>query len=65
MKMNKNHKLIMSTATYPRGLRFIECQECKYALAVEVDERGFLQMHTRIKVNAGELDATHTYSHAH
>lgn len=61
--MNKNHKLVMATTAYPRGLRFIECQECEYALAVEVDDHGFLQMHTRIKVNAGDPEATHTYSH--
>ncbi len=61
--MNKHHRLVMSKKQYPGGLRFIECQDCAYALAVEVDQRGIIQMSSKIKINAGDLKAAHSYYH--
>lgn len=59
--MNKQHTLAMSQVKYPRGLRIIECQECRYAFAVEVDNQNVLQMHTRVKINEGDFEASHAY----
>jgi len=63
MKMNKYHKLELSSKSYPRDLRFIERQERSYALAVEVDEIGNIQNHTKVKINDGDTSAAHGYLH--
>lgn len=61
--MTKEHTLLMSKVKYPRGLRIIECQECRYAFAVEVDNQNIMQMHTRVKINEGDFEASHAYFH--
>lgn len=62
--MNKQHKLTMSKIHYPRRLRIIECNQCSYALAVTVDEHGFIERGSKIKINAGDSSAAHGYFHS-
>jgi hypothetical protein len=62
--MNKYHTLTISPKQYPGGLRFIECKECSYALAAEVDEHGFIRLGSKIKINHGDISAGHVYSSA-
>jgi hypothetical protein len=59
--MYEQHRLKMAHVKYPGGLRIIECGECAYAFAVEVDQDDVLQMHTRIKINEGDFEASHSY----
>lgn len=60
--MNEHHILTISPKQYPGGLRFIECEECGYALAAEVDEHGFIRLGSKIKINRGDISAGHVYS---
>ena len=62
--MNKHHELKMAKTKYPGGLRIIECETCRYAFAIEVDQDEVLQMDTRIPINEGELEASHSYFQA-
>jgi len=59
--MAKSHTIRMSQKTYPGGLRFFECGECGYAFAAEVNAAGVLEYSTRVTVNYGDLEATHSY----
>ncbi len=60
--MNKNHKLTVTPAHYPNGVRFIECKECNYALVAKVDEQGFIRPGSKIKINCGDVAASHIYT---
>ena len=60
--MNEHHILTMSKKQYPGELRFIECEECSYALAAEVDEHGFIRLGSKVKINSGDVAAGHVYS---
>lgn len=62
--MSKHHKLTMSKTKYPGGLRIIECHQCTYALAAEVDESGAIQVETKVKINRGDPAASHSYLQA-
>lgn len=62
--MNKHHRLQMSPKKYPNGLRFVECSECNYAFAVTVNEYGIIQMDTRVQVNEGDPEASHSFFQA-
>lgn len=58
--MSKSHDVRMLDKSYPGGLRIFECQVCHYAFAAEVDEHGIIQLNTRVPINQGDLQATHT-----
>jgi hypothetical protein len=60
-QISKHHKLKLSKTIYSGGLRIIECEECDYAFAIEVDRDNILQMHTRVKINGGDFTASHSY----
>jgi len=53
------HKLHLTKTIYSDGLRIIECDDCRYAFAVEFDA-GQPQMTTRININQGDINAIHT-----
>lgn len=59
--MIKRHSLNMSPIKYPGGLRIIECQTCSYAVVTEVDEWGIIKAETKIKINSGDHNASHSY----
>lgn len=59
--MSKSHMVRMSQKTYPGGLKFFECRECNYAFAAEINKIGVLKYPTKITVNHGDLEATHSY----
>jgi len=54
-----SHKLKINTTEYPNGLRFVECDECRYAFMVEFDN-GAMQHNTREIINRGDTSAAHT-----
>ena len=58
--MNKQHQLIISPIQYPGGLRIVECEVCRYAFAAEVNELGMLRQETKVPINEGDLDASHS-----
>ncbi|NKQ34735.1 MAG: hypothetical protein HF973_03870 [Chloroflexi bacterium] len=60
--MRKQHRLTISPQKYPGGIRFIECQECSYAAAAVVDEHGYIQPGSKMKINSGNTQAAHAYS---
>ena len=64
MVIMKHHKLTMSKREYPGGLRIIECEECAYAWVAEVNQYGAIRADTKIKINRGDLEASHSYIHA-
>jgi len=53
-----SHKLRISLTSYPNGLRFIECNKCRYAFMVEFDN-GVIQFDTREIINRGDISASH------
>lgn len=57
----KTHTVSMSEKTYPGGLRFFECRECDYAFAAEINNAGVLAYDSKVTVNYGDLEATHSY----
>ena len=59
--MYKQHTLKMAKAKYPGGLRIIECEECAYTFAVEVDQNGIIKVDTKIQINNGDLYASHSF----
>lgn len=59
----KHHKLTMSKREYPGGLRVIECEVCSYALIAEVNQNGAIRADTKVKINLGDLQASHSYIH--
>lgn len=58
--MNKHHELIISPIQYPGGLRIVECKSCSYAFAAEVNEVGMLEQETKVQINEGDLNASHS-----
>ncbi|MCA9918124.1 MAG: hypothetical protein KC445_09235 [Anaerolineales bacterium] len=59
--MTKAHTISMSKKVYPGGLRFFECRECEYAFAAEINAVGVLEYDTKVTVNYGDREATHSY----
>lgn len=60
----KQHHLTLRSNRYPGGLRIIECESCSYALAVEVNRYGTIQMETAVSIDHGDLTATHAFFQA-
>ena len=58
--MNNQHKLKISPVNYPGGLRIIECGSCSYAFAAEINSAGVLDHETRVQINEGDLNASHS-----
>ena len=58
--VSEHHQLIISPVNYPRGLRIIECESCRYAFAAEINEAGVLQQDTKVQINEGDINASHT-----
>ena len=58
--MSNLHELKISPVRYPGGLRIVECDACRYAFAAEINEAYVLDIDTRIQINEGDLDASHT-----
>lgn len=58
--MNKHHELIISPIQYPGGLRIVECNSCQYAFAAEINEVGMLKQESKVPINEGDLDASHS-----
>lgn len=59
--MNQCHQLKISNRSYSKTVRFLECDHCDYALAVEVDRKGVVKLDSRIKINKGDANAAHTF----
>ena len=58
--MNNHHELSISPIQYPGGLRIVECVTCRYAFAAEINEVGMLQQESKVQINEGDLDASHS-----
>lgn len=56
----KNHQLMVAKTKYPGGLRLYECDECRYAFAAEVDQNGIIEMHSKVMINDGDYQASHS-----
>ncbi|MEM7800214.1 MAG: hypothetical protein AAF633_13555 [Chloroflexota bacterium] len=41
-------------------MRIFECKSCRYAFAATVDEHGIIMHETRVPINHGDPNATHT-----
>ena len=63
--MSKQHLLTVSDVKYPGGLRIVECHECRYAFAVEVDQYGIMELDTRVTINEGDYTASHSLFQAY
>ena len=59
--MSKQHSLAMSSIKYPGGLRIVECQECSYAFAAEVDAVGVIDLASKVPINHGDLSVSHNF----
>ncbi|RMG94745.1 MAG: hypothetical protein D6706_13270 [Chloroflexi bacterium] len=62
--MSKHHQLKMKDVKYPGGLRIFECQQCRYAFAAEVDENDVILVETRVYINFGDPEASHSFFQA-
>jgi hypothetical protein len=60
MTGSQQHQLKISPIQYPGGLRIVECETCRYAFAAEINEVGMLQQETKVQINEGDLDASHS-----
>lgn len=58
--MQNDHQVVMSPVKYPGGLRIFECNQCRYAFAAKIDDAGVIMFDTRVRVNNGDLEATHS-----
>jgi hypothetical protein len=59
--MNQQHSITISSIKYPGGLRIVECSECNYAFAAEVDTVGVIDLSTKVPINQGDLSASHSF----
>jgi hypothetical protein len=59
--MNKQHSLTISNIKYPGSLRIVECNECNYAFAAEVDTVGVIDLATKVPINQGDLSVSHNF----
>lgn len=62
--MNNHHALLMAKTKFPRGLRIIECEECRYAFAVEINQQGIIDLDTKVQINEGDQQASHSFFQA-
>jgi hypothetical protein len=58
--MNSLHNLKISPVNYPRGLRIVECDTCRYAFAAEFDAQGIIRLETKESINRGDVSASHS-----
>ena len=59
--MSDHHQLVITKATYPGGLKLVECTACEYAFAAEFDAHNIIQYNTKVTINYGDLHAVHTF----
>lgn len=62
--MSDHHQLTITNSNYPGGLKIVECTECDYSFAAEIDEHNIIQYNTKVTINYGDLHAVHTFFQA-
>lgn len=56
----QEHQVVMANRRYPKGLRFFECRDCDYAFMAEVQPNNMPDLRTRVRINSGDPQATHS-----